>query len=264
MYNDFARIYDKLQPDSIYEKFADYIEKILRRGGVLPPTEKTPAPSGHPLYKRGLKKTQKTPIILDLACGTGRLTALLANRGYDMIGIDISAEALELARERVPSDTLLLQQDMTSFELYGTVDAIVCCFDSVNYITNLRDLKKCFKLCENYLNTDGLLIFDINTTYKFEKILADNTFIYDYEDIFCAWENNYSKGKNEFHLTFFEKQGELFQKFEETHIQRCYEMKEIKNIFEDLKMSILDCYHEFSFKPYKKNSERVFFVAEKK
>jgi len=242
MYNDFARIYDKLQPDSEYEKFANYIEEIFA------------------------KFDKKPKLILDLACGTGRLTNLLARRGYDMIGIDISPEALDIAATRAASEKqniLFLHQDMTNFELYGTVDAIVCCFDSVNYITCLRELKRCFKLCKNYLNPGGLLIFDINTPCKFEKTLADNTFIFDFEDIFCAWENNYNGKTNEFHLTFFEKFGKTYERFEETHVQRCYKIEEIKNIFAGLKMPLNGCYNEFSFSKPTKTSERVFFIYEK-
>jgi len=243
VYNDFARIYDKLQHDSEYEKFANYIEEVFAKFGKQP------------------------KLILDLACGTGRLTHLLARRGYDMIGIDISPEALDIAATRAADesrDILFIQQDMTDFELYGTVDAIVCCFDSVNYITCLRALKRCFKLCKNYLNPGGLLIFDINTPYKFEKILADHTFIFDFEDIFCAWENNYNGKTNEFQLTFFEKEGEKYDKFEETHVQRCYKIEEIKNIFDGLKMPLKGCYNEFSFAKPKKTSERVFLVYENK
>jgi SAM-dependent methyltransferase len=244
VYNDFARIYDKLQPETEYEKFADYMEAIFAKFGKSP------------------------QLMLDLACGTGRLTSLLAKRGYDMIGIDISSDALEISTARVEKqDILYLQQDMTDFELYGTVDAIVCCFDSINYITNLRDLKKCFKLCKNYLNPGGLLIFDINTPHKFKNILANNIFTFscqseDFEDIFCIWENNYNGTKNEFHLTFFEKFGEFYKKFEETHIQCCYEVGEIKNILAELKMQLKGCYHEFSFKAPRKNSERIFLCFE--
>ena len=242
MYNNFARIYDKLQPDSEYEKFANYIEGIFEKFGKSP------------------------KLILDLACGTGRLTAVLAARGYDMIGVDISDDALNLAAERSKSakqDILFLQQDMTDFELFGTVDAIVCCFDSVNYLTDLRDLRRTFKLCENYLNPGGLLIFDVNSPYKFEETLGNNTFVYDFEDVFCVWENNYIRMKNEFHLTFFEKSGENYAKFEETHLQRCYEIAEIENVFANLKMAHKACYHEFSFTKPRRNSERIFFVYEK-
>jgi len=252
MYNDFARIYDKLQPDSEYEKFANYMEEIFAR------FEKSPK------------------LILDLACGTGRLTAILAARGYDMIGVDISDDALNLAAERAKStslEILFLHQDMTDFELFGTIDAIVCCFDSVNYVTDLRSLRRMFKLCENYLNPGGLLIFDINTPRKFEKTLANNTFVFDsssenesFEDIFCIWENNYSRGRNEFHLTFFEKSDEIggnYARFEETHVQRCYEFDEIEKLFLGLKMSRKACCHEFSFNSPRQSSERIFYIFEK-
>jgi len=242
MYQDFARIYDNLQPQTEYEKFVNYIEEIFEK----------------------FKKTPK--LILDLACGTGRLTTLLAKHGYDMIGVDISSEALNIAADRAKAENLNIlfsQQDMTDFELYGTVDAIVCCFDSLNYITDLRDLKRCLKLCENYLNPGGLVIFDINTQYKFEKILADNTFVYDFDNIFCVWENNYNKKLNEFHITIFEKNGKKYERFEETHLQRCFSMEEIKKILASVNMPVKSCFNEFSLTAPKKKSERIFFVCEK-
>jgi len=243
MYGDFARSYDKLQQEEVYENFANYIEEIFVKFGRTP------------------------ELVLDLACGTGRLTTLFAKRSYDMIGIDISSEALEIANSRAKSeksDILFLQQNMCDFELYGTVDAIVCCLDSINYITDFRDLKRCFKLCKNYLNPNGLLIFDINTPYKFNEILASNTFVNESEDIFCVWENNFNRKLNEFHITVFEKSDEKFEKFEETHLQRCYEIDEIKKILTDIGLLIKGCYHEFSFTKPKEKSERIFFVCEKK
>ena len=150
IYDLIAPIYDKVNGDVDYKEWADFIEKILERD-----------------YKDG-----KPELVLDLGCGTGSMTIELAKRGYDMTGIDYSAEMLDVARNRAInaklSDKMLwLMQDMRSFELYGTVDVAVCCLDGINHLTGNGDLDKTLDLVHNYLIPDGLFIFDINGKYKF-------------------------------------------------------------------------------------------------
>jgi 2-polyprenyl-3-methyl-5-hydroxy-6-metoxy-1,4-benzoquinol methylase len=141
--------------DIDYSQWADYIEQIFRRNGVSP------------------------SLAADLGCGTGSFCMEMAKRGYEMIGIDLSAEMLSCARQKAleaGADILYLNQDMTEFELYGTVDAITCLMDSVNYVTYKSDLKRLFRLVNNYLNPGGLFVFDINSPYKIENILGTNVF----------------------------------------------------------------------------------------
>ena len=136
-------------------------------------------------------------MVLDLGCGTGRMTAELAARGYDMTGVDASAEMLAKAYERVSKTgqkgVLLLEQDMCGFELYGTVGAVVSTLDCINYLTEDGDLEACFATVHNYLDPDGLFFFDVNTPYKFEHIYGDNSYIFDEETssglIYCGWQN---------------------------------------------------------------------------
>ena len=169
-YTDFAYIYDKLIGQD-YEKWADYIEDIFAKNNLKP------------------------SLVLDLGCGTGSITNILAKRGYDMIGVDISPDMLNVAREKATEeglDVLYLCQDIREFELYGTVDAIICTLDVLNYITDPDDLKQVFRLVRNYLNPDGIFIFDINTEHKLKNTLGNNTFITDEEGVFYSWENEYS------------------------------------------------------------------------
>ena len=158
-YTFLPAYYDRLNREIDYGKWAGDIADILRSHGI-----------------------GEDSLVLDLACGTGSLTVCLARLGYDMIGADLSAEMLGIARSKSP-DVLWLNQDMRSFELYGTVKAVVCCLDSVNYLLKLKDLYDCFGLVHNYLEPDGLFIFDVNTGYKFEKIYAQNHYILDDGDI---------------------------------------------------------------------------------
>ena len=241
MYNEFAYIYDKLINDVDYKEWADYYFKIFQRYGLKP--------------KLGL----------DLGCGTGNLTLEFADRGIEMTGVDISEDMLMVAREKsYGKDILYLNQDMTEFELYGTVDFIVSSLDCINYITDKRELLKVMKLVNNYLEPGGLFIFDINTRYKLENIIGENTFILEDNDCFCSWQNEYDKKRNlsDFYLTFFAKDGETYKRFDEQHTERAYEIEEIKTIIENSGMRLLKVYNNLSFEKPKKTSERVFFVAQ--
>ena len=185
-YSKFAQVYDELMEDVPYEEISQIIDSKIKKYGV------------------------GNNIVLDLACGTGTLTKHLSDKGYEMIGADMSAEMLQIAQEKNPG-VLFLNQPMEDFELYGTVGAIVCSLDSVNYLLDDESLYETFRLCNNYLEPDGLLIFDINTEYKFKNILADNIFTFDNDRIFYTWENNYCEEEKlcDFYLTFFVKGGRV-------------------------------------------------------
>jgi len=240
IYGGFAQIYDKFM-DLPYEDWADYIQAIWARFNCAP------------------------TLVLDLACGTGGLTAVLARRGYDMIGIDISAEMLAIARQKDAAGILYLQQDMCGFELYGTVDAIICACDGINYLLEDADLARTFALCANYLNPGGILIFDINTEYKFKHILADNTFAATCEDAAYIWENFYDEDEkiNEYAITCFtqDQNGKTYSRFEEVHMQRAYLQQEIEAALQKAGFELKACYHELSFEAPAADSQRIFFVA---
>lgn len=242
MYNRFAYLYDNLINDVDYKKWADYYFNIFQRYGLTNP-------------KLGL----------DLGCGTGSLTTELASRGIEMTGVDLSEDMLMVAREKSAGmDILYLNQDMCSFELYGTVDFIVSSLDCMNYITDKRDLLKVMKLANNYLNPGGLFIFDINTRHKLENVIGNNTFILENDDVFCSWQNEYDRKRKicDFYLTFFMKNGREYTRFDEEHSERAYEIEEIKSVIESSGMRLLKVYHDLSFQNPAKNSERVFFVVQ--
>ncbi len=243
MYGDFAKLYEKLQ-DINYDAFADYIEEIFKKEGVSP------------------------KLVLDLACGTGTLTSIMAKRGYDMIGIDMSCEMLNFAREKAIEenlDILYLNQDMTDFELYGTVDAIICTLDGVNYLTEDGELHKMLKLVQNYLNPNGIMIFDINTEYKLSHILGNNTYVNEEKDIFYVWQNEYDEKEKicYFRLDFFEKNGSVYERYTEEQAQRAYREEEIVEIAKKSGLKISKMYDELKFVPPMKTSQRCFFVLRK-
>lgn len=245
MYQDFAYLYDALQKDVPYEEFARYYIKIME------------------------KFNNEKGLCLDLGCGTGNMTLMLDSMGFEMIGVDSSIDMLNVAREKACEEgknILFLNQDMTSFELYGTVGAVVSTLDCVNYITDESALLKVFKLVNNYLDPKGLFIFDINSAYKLENILGDNTYVSDEEDIFYSWQNSYDKEKKicTFDLTFFEKDEDVYYRYDETHYERAYSIEEITSLIEKAGMEVVGVYDNLTFNPPCDTSERIFFVAKEK
>ncbi len=242
MYGNFALGYHTIMKNTDRKGLTDYYLDIFKKFDINP------------------------DLVLDLGCGAGDITCRLAKKGYDMIGIDISTDMLNIAREENSRGNILyLNQDMREFELFGTVDVIYSAFDCLNYITDKRDLKKVFALCMNYLNPGGLFIFDINTEYKFTNILDNNTFVYDNEEAYLVWQSAYSKKDKicTFFLDMFYKNGNHYERFYEEQEQRAYSIDELKKIAEQSGFKVLAVYDNLSFKKYSKTSEKVFFVLRK-
>ncbi len=245
MYNDFAEVYDRLQ-DADYEQFVDFYEKIFK------------------------KLELKPELVLDLACGTGNITLPMAKRGYDMIGLDMSVEMLNIARNKAydeEQNILFLCQDMCEMELFGTVDAIVCALDGVNYITDYEDLKHLFRLVQNYLNPGGVFVFDINSVHKLKNVLGNNTFVNEEKGIYYVWQSEFSEetGVCDFVLTFFEEQEDgSYERFDEFQQERAYSIKEIVCAAESAGLVVTGVYKPFEFATASDNDERVFFAVSKK
>ena len=243
-YSIFAEVYDSLTEDVEYSRRADYIVSLLRKFDCRP------------------------EIILDLGCGTGSVTNLLAKKGYSMIGVDMSPEMLSIASEKAEKegvDVLYLNQPMEQFELYGTVGAVICLLDSLNYITEEKDLMETFRLVHNYLDPGGLFIFDINTAYKLKKILPGNTFCGESEKAFYSWENVFDPDYNicEFTLNFFIKAGQHYSRHIETHYQKAYTDAFIKKTLNQCGFEVLSTFDDVSFDNPARNSEKVFYIAKK-
>ena len=145
--------------------------------------------------------------------GTGTLTEILSERGYDMTGVDASPEMLSVARERCSENTLLLCQNMCAFELYGTVGAVTCCLDSLNYLLEDGDLQKCFATVHNYLDPDGLFLFDMNTPYKFRNVYADNAYVLEDELVYQAKDVVSEELQKDFYATFWNNNVNLHNRF---------------------------------------------------
>ena len=246
-YTSFASVYDTFMDNVPYEEWGGYIHSLLCRYGV------------------------KDGLVLDLGCGTGTMTEILAGYGYDMIGVDNSGDMLELAMEkRLASghDILYLLQDMREFELYGTVRAVVSVCDSVNYITEPEELAEVFRLVNNYLDPGGIFLFDFNTQYKYREVMGDCTIAEDRGDCSFIWDNCYYEEEkiNEYDLTLFIREGSddngaLYRKYRETHFQRGYTLEEIRELLSSAGLVFQAAYDMDTGEAAWEKSERICVIA---
>ena len=242
-YGKFASVYDMFQDNVNYREWTEYIVETLAQDEI------------------------KDGLVLELGCGTGTVTEMLAEAGYDMIGIDNSEEMLAEAMEkRVESghNILYLLQDMQDFELYGTVRAVISVCDSMNYLTDEEDLEYVFALVNNYLDPGGLFVFDMNTIHKYRDVIGDTTIAEDREDGSFIWENSYDQEKNlnVYELALFlPREDGLYEKCEEEHVQRAYSIETIKRMIEKAGMELVAVYYAYTRNPGDENCERLTFIA---
>ena len=243
-YGGFARVYDLFMDETPYEEWCMSIRSILKQYGIL------------------------DGLILDLGCGTGKMTRLLRQAGYDMIGVDSSEEMLGIAMEhQEDAGILYLHQDMREFELYGTVRAVISVCDSMNYMLEEDELLAVFSLVNNYLDPGGIFLFDMNTLYKYREILGEQTICENREEGSFIWENYFDEETQiNTIMTFFIREADgRYQKFEETHFQRGYAPDKIKELAERAGLEWIGCYEAYTNQPFniqsKVQSERILAVV---
>lgn len=269
-YTDFAEVYDELMDDTPYEEWCDFLMGIFRRYGVDSSgerEEKTDVMSAVS-EQTGKNLRQERNTVLDLGCGTGTLTELLARKGYDMIGVDNAEEMLRIAmdkRERSGLDILYLLQDMRELELYGTVGTVVSVCDSLNYLLAEEDIVQTFARVNNYLYPQGIFVFDFNTVYKYAEVIGDATIAENREDCSFIWENYYHEEQeiNEYDLTVFVAEGTLFRRFQEVHYQRGYRLEQMQAFLLQAGLEFLEAFDADTHGKVTAESERIYVVARK-
>lgn len=250
MYQEFAYLYDIFMDNIPYKEWSTYLCSLLSEYGI------------------------NDGLVAELGCGTGAMTALLASAGYDMIGIDNSADMLEAAREKLyemdfdgEPPILYLEQDMRAFELFGTVRAVVSVCDSMNYLLTEEDLLCVFRLANNYLDRQGVFIFDMKTDYFYRTVMGNRT-ITDLRDN-CAmiWDNSYDADTktNIYQLTLFsEEEDGLYARAEELHQQRAYSPETIQALIEQAGLEFVAAYDAFTHDAPTPVSERIYYIAREK
>ena len=240
-YESFAKVYDELMDNVPYDTWTEHLIRDLKEYHIT------------------------DGLICELGCGTGNATTRLSKAGYDMIGVDDAEEMLSVAREKQDSEQILyLQQDMRSFELYGTVRAVVSICDCMNYLLEEEDLLKTFQLVNNYLDPDGIFIFDFNTIYKYKEVMGDTVIAENREDCSFIWENYYDVEEeiNEYDLTIFvQTQEDLFQRFTETHLQRGYTLEQMQEILQKAGLVFLKAIDVDTQGEVTEQTERICIIA---
>ena len=240
-YNSFAAVYDELTKNVDYKSRAEYIAKILEKYNI------------------------KDGLLLDLACGTGSLSIELSKSGFEVIGTDASFDMLSEAQNKAMENgenIMFLCQRMEETDLYGSVRAIVCALDSINHLTDYELVKKTFKNLKNFLDTDGIIIFDANTIYKHRNVLANNIFIYDEKNVFCAWRNTLQSDNKtvNINLDFFVKDDENYFRCGENFNEVAYTDEELTEAVEYGGFKVLSRFAESTFDLPTETTERVTYI----
>lgn len=246
-YSILAPVYDKLNDTVDYGRWADFIAECFRR----------------------FSPEKEIKSVLDMGCGTGSMTLELAERGYDMTALDISEEMLAVAenraREAGREGILFIESDMCSFELYGTVDAFVCCLDGINHLMSREELLECFALVNNYLEDGGLFVFDVNTPHKFKTMYADRDYILEDEGVMCCWRNRLNKkgDRVDFCLTVFREKNGVWVREDGIESERAYGMRALKNALFECGLEIVSVSSDYSFTEADEKNDRWYITAKK-
>jgi len=239
-YETLAQFYDRLTENAEYKVRSEYISNFFSR------------------YNADAKT------VLDLACGTGSVSRCLAEKGYRVIGIDLSEEMLTQAAGKGIENAVFLKGDMTDFTLPSTVDCCVCSLDAINHLRDFNDVLRTFGCVYNALEDNGIFVFDVNTVYKHREVLANNTFVFDEEDFFLAWDNEYvSNDIVRIFLDFFVVNGAHYDRFSECFEERAYKEKDLKEGLMYQGFEVLGVYDDLTENAPREDSERIYFVCKK-
>lgn len=243
-YGEFARIYDELINEDInYDEMVERILEICNSYNV------------------------ELNDYLDIACGTGNVTIRVAKHFKNIYGVDLSEDMLREAFDKFKEARIkgkIICQDMTELSLNKEFDLITSVLDSTNYITDLNDLRNYFKGVHTHLKSNGLFIFDVNSYYKLSEILGNNIYTYSEEEVFYTWENVFEDNLLSMFLTFFVKKGELYERFEEEHLERAYTEQELEKELENANLEVLAKFDGYTENYVQANTERIVYVIKKK
>ena len=242
-YNTFAYFYDALTQNVEYESRSDYIYSFFENSNI------------------------KSGTVLDLACGTGSMSLPFMEKGYNIVGVDCSEQMLEIASNKFlqrGNSFSLLKAEMQNFRLESRIDACICCLDSINHINNISDVQKAFENVYLSLKENGLFVFDVNTVYKHNSILSDNTFVFDEEDFYLVWDNETVDDRTvRILLDIFVYNGSSYDRFSEKFEETAYTVKELTEMLANTGFKDISVYDELSLNAPKENSERIYFVCKR-
>lgn len=242
-YGEFAKIYDELINEDInYDNMINRILKVCTENNI------------------------EFNNYLDIACGTGNVTVRLAKYFKEIYAVDLSEDMLREAYEKFKRERIkgkIICQNMAKLSLNKKFDLITSVLDSTNYITEEEDLVSYLEGVKEHLNDNGLFIFDINSYYKLSEILGNNIYTYNEEEVFYTWENSFEEELLSMFLTFFVKKEELYERFEEEHLERAYTEKFIEESLQKCGLKVLSKYNGYTEEKVHEKSERIMYIVKK-
>ncbi len=287
-YSDFATVYDTFMDETPYDVWGDFVGGLIEKYGISKPYDnfaangdyatgelieggvdayKGDANSGEENLEEALDEERN--LVVELGCGTGSFTQVMKKKGYDIMGIDMSPDMLNIARNKAAQanlDIMYLEQDMRELDLYCTAGTILSVCDSINYLLEDEDVLETFRLVNNFLFPKGIFIFDFNTLHKYRDVIGDATIAENREDCSFIWENFYHEDEhiNEYDLTIFTKcdpEDEVYRKFNETHYQRGYMLQEMLALVKEAELELIDTIDADTHEAPTEESERIYVVC---
>lgn len=243
-YQQFAYFYDQLMEEAPYELWISYLKQKINQYGIT-----------------GRR-------ILDVACGTGSISIPLAKEGFEVTGVDLSTEMLAVAQMKANEEGLTIpfyHQNMVEMAGFDPFDCIVVFCDSLNYLYTEEQVKKTFENIYSLLKSNGLLLFDVHSLHKINEVFVGNTFGSNDDELSFIWHCFAGEAENsvEHELTFFSKVNDYYQRFDECHIQRTFSQAEYTKWLKEAKFIVHEV-TDFDQKPVNDETERIFFVCQKK
>ncbi len=204
--------------------------------------------------------------ILDIACGTGVPTLILADRGYELVGVDLSEEMLAIAQMKLRGNEKVrfFKQDMRNLNLDETFDAAICLFDSLNNLLTEDDLLRAFQSAKRHIKAGGVYIFDLNTPYCLKYFWGNNVRVKEDGDLISVWRTRFHRKKkiSELHISIFVPVGPgIFSRVDEFHRERGFEIEEVEELLKKAGFAKIHVFEHLTFNPPRKTTLRVTFLA---
>ena len=240
-YNEFAYFYDEFNGEADYDALYQAVVQRLQAHGIT------------------------DGLVADLGCGTGELTLMLAQAGYDMIGVDQSEEMLCVVRDKaeqlgLAAGLMLLQQDILQLELYGTIRAAVSTFDTLNHVP---DLDGAIRSAAFFMEKGGVFVFDMNTPYKHTQVLGCNEFRIEGPDADCVWQNHSQPEQGRVKIELAIHDHTTGETFREAFYEYTYPLEQVKALLEKHGFRLESVCDGETFGPLRPDSQRYLFCAVK-
>ena len=245
MYEQFAALYDRLMDDFNYPAWADYYLTLLARHGVKP------------------------RLLCECGCGTGSMSVEFAKRRVKIIASDLSDDMLRAAQDKARKNGVMIpfvQQDMRELSIHRPADAVLCCCDGVNYLTDRDSVCQFFRAAYAALKPGGALAFDISSRYKLKDKMGSAFFGEERDEVAYLWQNRYDEETEiiSMDLTFFvRREDDLYERFTEEHEQRAHTKEEILEWLAECGFAAAAVYGDRTFESPAPDCERIHFIAKK-